>query len=110
MIHYRFMIQERVQLAAAELSKFVRVKGVYVFGSQVEGTPHELSDIDVAVFAEDIDDWDIWERSEVIARVQKEAGDDLEIHFFPAKALRHADPASFAAYILHHGIQVNLSQ
>jgi hypothetical protein len=42
------------------------------------------------------------------AQVQKTAGDDVEIHFLPAKALQERDDASFAAWVLTHGVEVRI--
>ncbi|RJP75379.1 MAG: nucleotidyltransferase domain-containing protein [Candidatus Abyssobacteria bacterium SURF_17] len=100
------VIEERVKQAIRALSQYARVKAVYVFGSQIEGKTDEFSDIDIGVFIEHFDDWDLRRRVRTIALVQEKAGDDLEIHLFPAEALTHAEPASFAAYILKHGIPV----
>jgi len=39
--------------------------------------------------------------------VQKEAGDDIELHFFPAGTLQQRDEAGFAAWVLHHGVRLS---
>jgi hypothetical protein len=40
--------------------------------------------------------------------VQEEAGDDIELHVFPAAQARTLEPASFAVYIIAHGIPLAL--
>ena len=99
-------IEHRVAAAAKSLARFGTVKAVYVFGSYVAGRADEWSDIDVAAFMEGIETWDIWHRTHVIVQVQKEAGYDIELHLFPASALQNAEPGSFAADILKHGVRV----
>lgn len=102
------VIERRVRHAVEVLSRSARVKAAYVFGSQAEGTAEELSDIDVAVFIENLEDWDLRRRAKIAGLVQKEVGDAVEIHFFSAMAFHHPEPASFAAYILQHGIPIAL--
>lgn len=100
--------EQRIRQAIEVLSRYTRVRAAYLFGSQVDGKPDEFSDIDIAAFIDNLEGWDFWRRAEIAVLVQKEIGDDIELHFFPAEALTHAEPASFAAYILHHGIPVAL--
>ncbi len=100
------VVERRVKQALDALSRHARVKAAYLFGSQVEGNIDEFSDIDVAAFIETRDHWDFRKRAEIAVIIQKEVGDDIDIHFFPAEALTHAEPASFAAYILKHGVPV----
>ena len=100
------VIEERVRRTVEILSRHARVSAAYVFGSQAGGKIHEFSDIDIGIFIENLEDWDLRRRARTCALVQKEAGDDIEIHFLPARTLSRADPASFAAYILCHGLPV----
>jgi hypothetical protein len=46
-------------------------------------------------------------RVKTAVAVMKEAGDDIEIHFFPAESLVNPDPASFAAFIMQNGVRVD---
>ena len=64
------------------------------------------SDIDVAVFIEGLEHWDIRKRATALALVMEEAGSDVEAHLFPASALDHPLPAGFAEYVLRHGTRV----
>jgi len=97
-------IVERARRSVAVMSRYAKVKGGYVFGSHVNGMPDADSDIDVAVFLEGVEDWDLSRQVHVVCDVQKEAGDDIEIHCFHAESLTYAEPASFAAYVLKHGV------
>ena len=102
------IMEQRIKVAVAAVSRFGRVVRAYLFGSQVEGTADRWSDIDLAVFVEGVESWDIHQRARVAAQVQKTAGDDVEIHFLPAKALQERDDASFAAWVLTHGVEVKI--
>jgi len=102
------VIEEKTQAALKTVSRFARVARAYLFGSQVEGTADRWSDIDLAVFVEGAESWDLHQRARVAAQVQKEAGDDVEIHFLSAKTLEERDSASFAAWVLFHGVEVRM--
>jgi predicted nucleotidyltransferase len=100
------VIKKRATQALQILAAHAKVCAAYVFGSHVEGNPGTYSDIDLAVFVDDVEGWDIFRRAEVTALVQRRVGDDIELHYFPAQALESPDPASFAAYILDHGLPI----
>ncbi len=101
-----FVIDQKTKVAVAAVSRFGRVVRAYLFGSQVEGTADQWSDIDLAVFVEGVESWDMHDRARIAAQVQNAAGDEVEIHFLPAKALKECDAASFAAWVLTHGVEV----
>ncbi len=84
------------------------IEGAYLFGSQVNGKTHEWSDIDVAAFVHNAESWGIIARAKKMARVQKEAGDDIELHFFPADQFAHPEPSSFAEYIQKTGVKLEI--
>lgn len=88
------------------LERHARVAAAYLFGSHVDGEADADSDIDLAAFIEGADAWDIRERARVVCLVQREAGDHVELHLFPATALTDAEPASFAAYVQRHGTRL----
>jgi predicted nucleotidyltransferase len=99
-------VEQRAQVAIACLSRFAPVTAAYLFGSQVEGRADQWSDIDLAVFVEGLQAWDLHERARIAAQVQREAGDDVELHFFSAESLQHHHSASFAAWVLDHGVRL----
>ena len=99
-------IEERARTAVACLSRLAAVTAAYVFGSQVEGRADQWSDIDLAVFVEGAEAWSLHDRARIAAQVQREAGDDIELHFFPAEALERHHKASFAAWVLTHGVRL----
>ncbi|MDD5308668.1 MAG: nucleotidyltransferase domain-containing protein [Deltaproteobacteria bacterium] len=99
----------RARRAIDVLSGEAVVRAAYIFGSQAEGTADEWSDIDLAAFVEGVESWDIERRALAAVRMQKIAGDDMELHLFPAASLSNPEPASFVAYILRCGARVELS-
>lgn len=99
-------IESRALAAVKVLSALGAVRVAYLFGSHVEGTPDEWSDIDVAVFMEGVELWDIHQRATAMALVMKQVGSDVEAHLFPAASLDNPPRASFAQYILRHGILI----
>ena len=100
------VIEQRAVQALRVLALHMKVCAGYVFGSHVNGTPDAYSDIDLAVFVEGLETWNIFQRADMTALVQSEVGDDIELHYFPAQALESSDPASFAAYVLYHGMPI----
>jgi len=104
------VIKKRAADAVQVLAPHAKVCAVYVFGSHVDGTPDAYSDIDLAVFVQGIEGWDIFRRADITALVQREVGDDIELHYFPVQSLESPDPASFAAYVLGHGLRIQEDQ
>jgi predicted nucleotidyltransferase len=100
------LIDQRTHAALRAVSRLAPVARAYLFGSHVEGKADRWSDIDLAVFIEDWGKWDLHDRARASAQVQKEVGDDVEVHFLPAQTLQQGDPAGFAAWIIAHGIEV----
>ncbi|HSW10788.1 MAG TPA: nucleotidyltransferase domain-containing protein [Bacillota bacterium] len=84
------VIEMRARHAIEVLSRSFRVVAAYLFGSHVDGTVHPWSDIDLAVFVE----------------VQKEAGDEVDLHLLPAEDLGQRDPAGFSAWVITHGFEI----
>jgi predicted nucleotidyltransferase len=99
-------VARRALSAARAVSREGVLRAVFVFGSHAQGRADEWSDIDVAAFVDGVETWDLWRRTAVITRVQKEVGFDVEPHLFPASSLDAPEPGSFAAYVLSHGIRV----
>jgi predicted nucleotidyltransferase len=81
------LIEQRAVQALRVLARHMKVRAGYVFGSHVDGTPDAYSDIDLAVFVEGLEAWDIFQRANMTALVQGEVGDNSELQYFPAQAL-----------------------
>lgn len=100
------VIEHRAQYAVEILSRYTPVAASYLFGSWVEGGADDGCDIDLAVFLEDIESWELATHAHTVALVQEKAGDDIKLHFFSARSLHQPEPAGFAAYVLMHGVPI----
>ncbi|NJD68344.1 MAG: hypothetical protein C3F12_14465 [Candidatus Methylomirabilota bacterium] len=98
------VIEHRAQYALELLSRYTPIAAAYLFGAWADGRADESSDIDLAVFLDDIESWDLATRAHTAALVQEKAGDDITLHFFSARALHQPEPASLVASILTHGV------
>ena len=105
-LQLRHEVMTAVKEALAVLAERIEFVAAFLFGSHVDGDPGPFSDIDLAVFAEGAQRWSLVERVELATFVQMRVGHRIEPHFFPAKALDHPEPASFAEYVLEHGVRV----
>ncbi len=99
-------VESRAVAAVKVLSDLGAVHAAFLFGSHVEGTPDQWSDIDVAVFMEGVEQWDIDQRAEAMAMVMEKVGSDVEAHLFPVSDLDNPPRGGFAKYILHRGIRI----
>jgi len=104
------LTKNRMRLALQALSLRTRPVSAYLFGSRVEGHSDKWSDYDLAVFIEGEEKWDMPSLARFCAAIQKEAGDDIELHIFPATQAKLPEPASFAAYIINHGVRLDLDE
>ena len=102
--------REKMAGVLQALSRHTRPVAVYLFGSHVDGTANQWSDYDLAVFVEGMESWKMTGLARLCATIQQEAGDDIELHFFPADQAAVPDPASFAAYVIKHGIRLTLAE
>ncbi len=98
------VIEQKARAALRVLALRARVRAAYLFGSQVEGTADRWSDIDVAAFIEQSDRWNLERRVAVRVEARRQVGDDVELHLFPAESLENPPRASFAQYVLQHGV------
>lgn len=99
----------RAESAVQLLSGLGAVRAAFLFGSHVGGQPDRWSDIDVAVFMDEVGNWDIERRAQVMALVMREVGYDVETHLFPTQVLAAPCRGSFAAYVTQHGVPIALN-
>ncbi len=99
-------LMERVKRASTELRKRFEVTEIYLFGSQISGTAHKWSDVDIAVFLRRFDVAPLHERVLAIVDVQRTFGDDLEFHFFDASDPATEESVSFAAEVKRTGVRI----
>ncbi len=100
-------VEQKALTAVRTLGRLGAVRAAYVFGSQVEGGAHRWSDIDLAVFMEGVENWDIQKRARAMALVMEEVGSDVESHLFPCSALENPAPGGFVEYVVQHGVCVS---
>lgn len=93
--------------AVRVVSQRAPVRSAFLFGSYVQGRADGDSDVDLAVFVEGAEAWGLRERVDLACLVQREVGDHIELHVFPASALRRPEPASFAAYVQKNGLELH---
>ncbi len=98
----------RLRVALRALSRHKPLVAAWLFGSRASGHSDEWSDYDLAVFIEGAGTLDFPEAARLCAAIQKEAGDDIELHLFSAEQACAPEPASFAAYVMAHGIRLPL--
>jgi len=99
-------VKRRALAAAEALARVAPVRAAFLFGSYAQERADRWSDIDVAAFMDGIETWNLARQTRLIVKVQKEVGFDVEPHLFPSGALEHAQPGSFAAQILAHGVRI----
>lgn len=99
-------IEALVRKTIAFVNKRCPVKEAYLFGSYAEGCAKETSDIDVAVFADDVEKLNIEERMDIICNVQKEICADIELHLYPSSKMSEIRPSNFMGYIANHGKKI----
>jgi predicted nucleotidyltransferase len=92
-----------IEKGLAFLRQRIRIEAAYLFGSQLTGTPHEYSDIDLAVFSPDVDSMDFFQRIRVKSDLGLDCDSRLELHLFSSRALANARPTNFAGYVIAHG-------
>lgn len=102
-------VEQKAQAALRILARRAHVRAAYLFGSRVEGTADEWSDIDIAAFIDEADAWDLDQRVAACVEPQRLVGDDIELHLFPTRSLRNPPRASFAQYILSHGVPLDIN-
>lgn len=100
-------VKRRALAARESLERMGTVRAVYVFGSHVNGSADQWSDIDVAAFMDGIDDWSIQRPVRAMTQVQRDAGLDIEAHLFPDRVRCHPQRGSFSEYILKHGVRID---
>ena len=101
-------IADRATDAVRVIARWGRVRAAYLFGSQLQGNADQWSDIDIAVFVEGAEQWDFHRLSRACAAAQRQAGLDIEMHVFPESSYENPTRASFAQYILSHGVPLDI--
>lgn len=98
-------IMESIKKYIQEVSKHYKVKYVYLFGSFVKGKQTQYSDIDLALFLDELkgNRLNILEKLFVLT---KDINPDIEPHLFSAKEHQNFSDADFVAYIIKEGKRI----
>jgi predicted nucleotidyltransferase len=88
------------------VESYIPILQAYVFGSRVEGTAREDSDIDIAAFSLAVDSMTFAERADLSAHVERQLHAPVELHLFGAKDLAEARPSNFFGYLRAHGKRI----
>jgi len=85
------------------LLKGLRVDAVVLYGSYARGTPHEWSDIDLAVISPDFEGVPIWKRQEMIAHLTVHRYHDIAPIGYPSSEYHNPGRHSFLREIIRTG-------
>jgi predicted nucleotidyltransferase len=96
-------IQRIVKEYIAKLAPEIRVRKVILFGSYAHGSPHEWSDIDIAVISEDLDQLDPVRRVELMAVKKLGCDSRLGVLGYGLKEYEDADHLTFLGEIKRTG-------
>jgi len=94
-------VREIAKSYSEEVKKFLNPDKVILFGSYVNGNPHEWSDIDIAVLVRDVDGED-WYNARVLLqkiRWDKDSFTDVEPHLLDETQ----DPSGFVEHVIKTG-------
>ena len=95
-------VRELAAQYAAEVKKILSPSAIVVFGSYANGTPHEWSDIDIAVIMRDFQgDW--LEASAALCGLTRRVSIDIEPHLLDEVH----DASGFVQHILQTGQVIN---
>jgi predicted nucleotidyltransferase len=99
-------VSARARMAAETMGRSAPLRAAYLFGSHADGRADEWSDIDVAVFLDGVESWDVARETQLILQTQKAVGYDVEPHVFSSLQLKSAEPGSFAAEVIRRGHRI----
>ena len=85
------------------LQKGIRVEAILLYGSYVQGNPHDWSDIDVAVISPDFEGMPMWRRQEIIATLTLERDRRIEPIGYPSSEYHNPGRHSFLREIIRTG-------
>ena len=80
----------------------VLIDQYWLYGSHAKGTPHEHSDIDIAMVVSHIDDETYWKSIHLLWKLTYQVDDRIE----PVLIARDTDYAGFLDVIKHSGIEI----
>lgn len=87
------------------LKEVISVDKVVLYGSWANGTPHEFSDIDLAIFSPDFGKSKLKEM-QLLSKVAWDVNESIEAIPYSSEKLNTIDPATFVHEILRTGLTV----
>ncbi len=106
MVVDKSLLTLRVNQVIKLLGSKTNINAVYIFGSQVDGSSDEYSDLDIALFVDNFSKWTLMKQVKTSCRVKEAEGDDIDLHFFDAAELPNPSPACFAGWVVRNGVRV----
>lgn len=85
------------------LGRNYELEAVVLFGSYASRSPHEFSDIDLAVISRDFDNKTLEEKASLFSEIKLNCDFDVEVHLFGASDLEQARPTNLLGQILADG-------
>jgi predicted nucleotidyltransferase len=98
-------LEKIINEVIAELGRGLRISTAVLFGSYARDEAGPYSDIDIAVFSADVEDWSAEKRIDLAVDI-KLRYPDVELHLFSLDALQNARPSNFYGHILETGKRV----
>jgi len=93
-------IREIALQYSEEVKKVLTPTSIILFGSHVNGNPHEWSDIDIAVFVNDIEEENWYDTCVLLQKLRRKADFiDIEPHLLSETY----DPSGFTEHIIKTG-------
>ena len=102
MVKTKVEIKKRINKFVNKLQKYVTVNKVILYGSWVNGSPDELSDIDLAIFSPDFGKNKLKEL-QLLSKIAWEVDESIEAIPYSAEQLKNNDPTNFVYEIKETG-------
>jgi len=103
MVKVKSSVKKSILRTIKYLQKQISITEVILFGSYASGTPHEHSDIDIAVVSPDFENKDLSFKADIFSRAKINCSIDVDIHPFTNTSLKNARPTNFMGHILKTG-------
>ena len=96
-------LKEAIADFVKRLQNGIRVEAIILYGSYAHRTPHEWSDIDLAVISPDFEEVPIWQRQETIARLTVHRYPGISPLGYPSSEYHNPGPHAFLREITRTG-------
>lgn len=96
-------IEQALRDFVVALERRVRIECIVLYGSYVNGKPHEWSDFDIAVVSPDFEGMPVWRRQEVIAGLSLGTDSRIAPIAFSSSEYSNPSPHSFLREIKRSG-------